>query len=114
MGGFSSLKAQLLDSPKPIEQDPLRFDNLADPSPASDEVLIRVKACGVCRSNLHMIEGDWVHLGVPSKSPIIPGHEVVGVVDKLGRGLVSNHYSRPASIVNIVLMEERIFVLTER
>ena len=44
--------------------------------------MLRVTACGVCRSNLHMIEGDWP--GVPSQMPIVPGHEVVGVIDELG------------------------------
>ena len=45
---------------------------------------MKVAACGVCRSNLHMIEGDWVDGGVPAISPIIPGHEVTGVVVALG------------------------------
>src|SRR5262249_47767989 len=43
--------------------------------------------CGVCRSNLHMIEGDWVDGGVPAISPIVPGHEVTGVVAALGGGV---------------------------
>jgi propanol-preferring alcohol dehydrogenase len=46
--------------------------------------VIRVRACGVCRSNLHMIEGDWLDGGTPSVLPIVPGHEVVGVVEQVG------------------------------
>lgn len=45
---------------------------------------MRVTACGVCRSNLHMVEGDWLENGVPSKFPIVPGHEVVGRVESVG------------------------------
>lgn len=48
------------------------------------QVLVKIAACGVCRSNLHMIEGDWVARGVPAKSPIIPGHEVTGKIVKCG------------------------------
>jgi propanol-preferring alcohol dehydrogenase len=48
------------------------------------QVLVKVGACGVCRSNLHMIEGDWVAMGVPAKSPIVPGHEIAGRVAKCG------------------------------
>jgi len=47
-------------------------------------VLIKVKACGVCYSNLHMIEGELQRFGVPSRLPIIPGHEVTGVVEEIG------------------------------
>jgi propanol-preferring alcohol dehydrogenase len=48
---------------------------------------MKVSACGVCRSNLHMIEGDWMDGGVPSKLPIVPGHEVVGTVAEVGEGV---------------------------
>jgi propanol-preferring alcohol dehydrogenase len=48
--------------------------------------VIQVTACGVCRSNLHMVEGDWLP-GTPSSFPIVPGHEVVGRVISLGDGV---------------------------
>lgn len=48
---------------------------------------MQVRACGVCRSNLHMIEGDWVAAGVPARTPIVPGHEVVGTVAAVGDGV---------------------------
>lgn len=82
-----SMKAVLLREPKPMEQDPLRVAEIPRPTPGPGQVLMRVSACGVCRSNLHMIEGDWVHLGVPARSPIVPGHEVVGRVEALGPGV---------------------------
>jgi propanol-preferring alcohol dehydrogenase len=81
------MRAQILETPGPIESKPLTLKDVAVPEPGPGEVLIRVTACGVCRSNLHMIEGDWVANGVPAISPIIPGHEVVGKIDKVGAGV---------------------------
>jgi len=81
------MRAQLLKTPGPIESKPLTLTEVPVPKPGPGEVLIRVTACGVCRSNLHMIEGDWVANGVPGKSPIIPGHEVVGRIAELGPGV---------------------------
>ena len=57
---------------------------VADPRPGPGQIVVQVTACGVCRSNLHMIEGDWVRYGVPAFTPIIPGHEVVGRVIEVG------------------------------
>jgi propanol-preferring alcohol dehydrogenase len=74
-----------MNSAAPIEQSPLRVVDVATPSPGPGQVVMRVAACGVCRSNLHMIEGDWP--GVPSKTPIIPGHEVVGTITEVGDGV---------------------------
>ena len=76
------MKACLLNSPAPIETNPLRFKDVPKPNPDKGEVLVRVHACGVCRTDLHVIEGELP----PRKSPVIPGHQVVGVVEKLGEG----------------------------
>lgn len=81
------MRALQLDTPGPIESHPLHLRDVAVPKPGPGEVLIRVTACGVCRSNLHMIEGDWVANGVPAISPIIPGHEVVGRIAEVGAGV---------------------------
>ncbi len=81
------MRAMQLDTPGPLETHPLHLRDVPVPEPGPGEVLIRVTACGVCRSNLHMIEGDWVQNGVPAKSPIVPGHEVVGRIEKLGSGV---------------------------
>jgi alcohol dehydrogenase, propanol-preferring len=81
------MKAVILGKPAPIESHPLRVTDVPTPRPGRGELLVRVSACGVCRSNLHMIEGDWVAAGVPAKSPIIPGHEIVGTVAAVGDGV---------------------------
>jgi propanol-preferring alcohol dehydrogenase len=80
---LAAMRAMLLDTPAPIETHPLRLDDVPIPKPADDEVLIRVHACGVCRTDLHVVEGD-LEL---KRSPIIPGHQVVGVIEALGSGV---------------------------
>jgi propanol-preferring alcohol dehydrogenase len=71
----------------PIEQHPLELRDVAAPSPGAGEILVKVSTCGVCRSNLHMIEGDWLESGVPAKLPIVPGHEICGRVAELGENV---------------------------
>ena len=79
------MKAQLLTRIDKIENHPLSFSEVEDPKPASDQVLIKIKACGVCYSNLSMIEGEFKSIfGIPTKLPIIPGHEITGVIEELG------------------------------
>lgn len=79
------MKAFVLKETGPIEASPLELVERALPQPGAGQVLVRVAACGVCRSNLHMIEGDWP--GVPSMFPIVPGHEVVGTIEAVGPGV---------------------------
>jgi len=74
------MKACLLRSPAAIETNPLAFADVKTPEPGKGEVLARVRVCGVCRTDLHVIEGELP----PRKSPLIPGHQVVGVVEKQG------------------------------
>jgi alcohol dehydrogenase, propanol-preferring len=76
------MKACLLKSPAPIETNPLVFTDVPAPQPASGDVLVRVSYCGVCRTDLHVIEGELA----PQKSPVIPGHQVIGVIEKVGPG----------------------------
>jgi propanol-preferring alcohol dehydrogenase len=77
------MRACTLAAPAPIESNPLRYGDVPDPGPpGSDEVLVRVHACGVCRTDLHVIEGELP----PRKSPVIPGHQVVGMVESAGAG----------------------------
>jgi alcohol dehydrogenase, propanol-preferring len=76
------MKACVLRAPAAIETNPLEFTEVAAPQPKSGEVLVRVRACGVCRTDLHVIEGE-----LPArKSPVIPGHQVVGVIEKRVEG----------------------------
>jgi propanol-preferring alcohol dehydrogenase len=74
----------LLEKPALIETSPLKYTDVETPRIGPKEVLIKVSACGVCHSNLHMIEGDWLDMGVPAKVPIVPGHEVTGTVEEVG------------------------------
>ena len=74
------MKACLLNTPETVDQRPLRLSDLPTPSPADDELLVRVRACGVCRTDLHVVEGE---LPV-RRSPVVPGHQIVGTVEALG------------------------------
>ena len=74
------MKACVLRSPARVETNPLEFTDLPDPVPQGDQVLVRVNACGVCRTDLHVVEGELP----PRKSPVIPGHQVVGRIEKAG------------------------------
>src|SRR5216117_4044707 len=75
------MQACLLYSPAPVERAPLELKDVPIPEPGPDEVLVRVTACGVCRTDLHVVEGELP----PRISPVIPGHQVVGVVERRGR-----------------------------
>lgn len=76
------MKACLLKTPASIETNPLAFVEVPTPQAAPGEVLARVSYCGVCRTDLHVVEGELT----PRKSPVIPGHQVVGVVEERGAG----------------------------
>ncbi|MGD0497947.1 MAG: zinc-dependent alcohol dehydrogenase family protein [Bryobacteraceae bacterium] len=76
------MKACLLASPAPVESKPLRLADVPRPELAAGEVLVKVHACGVCRTDLHVVEGELP----PRKSPVIPGHQVVGTVEACGSG----------------------------
>ena len=76
------MKACLLHSPAPVTTNPLVFTDTPIPAPQKGEILVRVKFCGVCRTDLHVVEGELA----PRKSPVIPGHQVVGTIEKLGEG----------------------------
>ena len=71
----------MLRAPARIETNPLEFMDVGVPEPAEGEVLVRVHACGVCRTDLHVIEGELP----PRKSPVIPGHQAVGKIERLGK-----------------------------
>lgn len=74
----------LLNQTAKIETKPLKLTDVSMPTLGRNEVLMKIAACGVCRSNLHLIEGDWLKYGIPPKLPIIPGHEIVGMVESVG------------------------------
>lgn len=72
------MKAMLLERPG----EPLRLVDMPTPEPAAGQIRVRVTACGVCRTDLHVVDGELAE----AKLPIIPGHEIVGRVDRLGAG----------------------------
>jgi propanol-preferring alcohol dehydrogenase len=77
------MKAMLLENSGSAESRPLALSDVEAPVPAADELGVRVRACGVCRTDLHVVEGDLP----PARRPIVPGHEVVGTIDRLGSGV---------------------------
>jgi propanol-preferring alcohol dehydrogenase len=76
------MKAMVLSAPAPIGTSPLQLQDVPVPEPGDGEVRVRVSCCAICRTDLHVIEGELPR----QKMPVIPGHQVVGVVDKLGPG----------------------------
>jgi propanol-preferring alcohol dehydrogenase len=74
------MKAMLLERIAPIDTSPLRLAELPLPEPQSGEVRLRVRCCAICRTDLHVIEGDLPQ----EKMPIVPGHQIVGLADALG------------------------------
>jgi alcohol dehydrogenase, propanol-preferring len=75
-----TMAAWIVDRPGPMSTHPLRKVERPVPAPGPREIRIRVSVCGVCRTDLHLAEGDLV----PRRHGVIPGHEVVGTVDALG------------------------------
>lgn len=61
----------------------LQFEERPDPRPGPGDLLIRVEACGVCRTDVHILDGDLPGI----RHPIVPGHEIVGIVEAVGRGV---------------------------
>jgi alcohol dehydrogenase, propanol-preferring len=76
------MQAWWVETPGPIDGHPLRFGKRPRPQPGPGEIRIRVSACGVCRTDLHLAEGDLP----PRRSRTVPGHEIVGTVDRCGEG----------------------------
>lgn len=76
------MRAFVLRAQAPIEQEPLHAEDRPVPAPGPGEVLVRVTASGICRTDLHVIEGDLP----PVRLPLVPGHQVVGRVEGAGPG----------------------------
>ncbi len=76
------MRAWVVDRPGPVDTGPLVLVDLPDPEPGPLQVRVRVTCCGVCRTDLHLAEGDLA----PRRAGTVPGHEVVGVVDRVGPG----------------------------
>jgi len=79
------MRAWILDKQASVVDMPLRLEEIPTPEPNDQEIRIRVHACGICRTDLHIAEGD-----LPlKKTPLILGHEIVGLVDQVGRDVKS-------------------------
>jgi alcohol dehydrogenase, propanol-preferring len=76
------MRALVLSVPGPIETAPLRLEDHPTPTAGSGEILVRVSACGVCRTDLHIVEGELS----PARPRVVPGHQVVGRVERAGPG----------------------------
>ncbi|MCJ7722582.1 MAG: alcohol dehydrogenase catalytic domain-containing protein [Anaerolineales bacterium] len=74
------MRSLRLHHPASIEQNPLAIEEAPVPEPGEGQVLLQVKVCGVCHTDLHIAEGD-IH---PPSLPITPGHQVVGIVKAIG------------------------------
>ncbi len=77
------MRAWIVGSPGPVSSGPLVLLDRPEPVPGPGQVRVRVHCCGVCRTDLHLAEGDLA----PHRDGVTPGHEVVGVVDLLGPGV---------------------------
>lgn len=93
------MRAMVLRSQRPIEEVPLVLTELPLPEPGPGEVRVRVTVNGICRTDLHVIEGDLP----PHRMPLVPGHQVVGVVEAVGPGCGR---LRPGDRVGIAWLRE--------
>ncbi|MBI4514706.1 MAG: zinc-dependent alcohol dehydrogenase family protein [Deltaproteobacteria bacterium] len=76
------MRAMVLTQPAPIATRPLALRQWPVPEPAAGEIRVRVRVCGICRTDLHVVEGELP----PQRPQVVPGHQVVGLVDKCGAG----------------------------
>ena len=73
---------------------PLALEERPDPHPAPGEIRVRVEACGVCRTDLHIVDGELPNV----VQPVVPGHEIVGIVDEVGKGVASHRVGQRVGI----------------
>ena len=75
------MKAMILETQRPIQEKPLSMAEVEKPKCAPKEILIRIVTCGICHTDLHVVEGELP----PKKLPVIPGHQIMGVVEAVGK-----------------------------
>ena len=78
----ATMRAMQLAAPRPAAERPLALVELPVPQPGPGQLLLKVRACGVCRTDLHILEGELP----PHRSPVVPGHQIVAEVAALGQG----------------------------
>lgn len=84
------MRAMVLSAPG----RPLALEERPDPHPAPGEIRVRVEACGVCRTDLHIVDGELPNV----VRPIVPGHEIVGIVDEVGQNVTSHRIGQRVGI----------------
>ncbi|MHB8360527.1 MAG: alcohol dehydrogenase catalytic domain-containing protein [Thermoplasmataceae archaeon] len=77
----------VLNQTERVENNPLKMENVEVPKVGKTQVLVKIISCGVCGSELQMIEGRWQKYGSPPKLPLIPGHEIIGRVYEFGKSV---------------------------
>ena len=88
------MKAWILENQSDMENRPLKITDVPLPEPGDKEIRVKIQACGICRTDIHIAEGD-----LPlKKSPLILGHEIVGVVEKIGDKAASFNVGDPVGI----------------
>jgi len=85
MGKPDDMRAMVLRQTAEVATNPLHQVEMPIPTPGEGDVLVKVHVCGVCRTDLHVVEGELSN----SKLPLIPGHQVVGTVCRLGKGVTA-------------------------
>ncbi|MCB1699191.1 MAG: alcohol dehydrogenase catalytic domain-containing protein, partial [Halioglobus sp.] len=76
---MTTMRAMVLIAPG----EPLRLQQLPVPQPAAGQVLLKVSACGICRTDLHVVDGELTEPNLP----LVPGHQIVGTIEGLGAGV---------------------------
>jgi alcohol dehydrogenase, propanol-preferring len=89
------MRAMVLENQRAAEQSPLSLRDVPPPTPGPGQIRVRVSCCGVCHTDLHIVEGDLP----PHKKPVVPGHQVVGIVDAVGPGAGTFKEGERAGIV---------------
>ncbi|MGH2820999.1 MAG: zinc-dependent alcohol dehydrogenase family protein [Actinomycetota bacterium] len=77
------MRAWMVARPGPLDTRPLRFVERVPPAPGPREVAVGIDVCAVCRTDLHLVEGDLA----PRRPGVVPGHQAVGLVEELGEGV---------------------------
>ncbi|MDX1442027.1 MAG: alcohol dehydrogenase catalytic domain-containing protein [Nitrosopumilaceae archaeon] len=100
---MDKMRAMILSKCAPIETNPLKLTQIDKHQITKpNEILLKIEACGVCHSQLHGIEGDWKELGIPPTLPTVPGHEVVGTVVEIGKGVTKFQIGDRAGITPLL------------
>jgi propanol-preferring alcohol dehydrogenase len=88
------MRAMILEQQRPVGESPLVLREVDEPQPAADEVRVKVSVCAVCRTDIHIVEGDLaLH-----RTPLVPGHQVVGQIDQVGGSITRFHVGQRIGI----------------